>query len=178
MTVIAQSERLRLRTWQHGDQAKLHRHCNTVRVMQHLGGTQPIRLLSDDVRWFRQCWAEYGLSYWVVERRSDDAFLGFCGVELLMRGAPPRLRGEVEIGWRLREDAWGNGYATEAATVVLELAFRIHRIDRIVSRTDVANKGSINVMRKLRMRRWAERETDPDEIVQRIDREDWLSMSA
>lgn len=177
MPVIAQTPRLRLRTWQHGDQAKLARYCNTVRVMEHLGGVQPIRLLRDDVRWFRQCWSDNGHSYWVVERRSDNAFLGFCGLDLLKHDVPRNLLGEVEIGWRLREDAWGHGYATEAATVVLDLAFRVHKMDRVVSRTDVANEASIRVMDKLGMRRWPEREREPDELVYLIERGDWIDES-
>lgn len=174
MTVIAQSERLRLRTWKHGDQAKVDRYCNTVRVMDHLGGVQPKRLLRDDVRWFKRCWNENGHTLWVLESSEDDEFLGFCGLDLLMHDVPRNLLGEVEIGWRLREDAWGHGYATEAATVVLDLAFRVHRMDRVVSRTDVANEASIRVMRKLGMRRWPEREQEPNEVVYRIRRDDWL----
>jgi RimJ/RimL family protein N-acetyltransferase len=173
MTTIALTERLRLRTWQHGDQAKLNRHCNTVRVMQHLGGVQPLRLLRDDVRWFRQCWTKHGLSYWVVERAEDGEFLGFCGLDLLTRDAAPNLAGEVEIGWRLREDAWRQAYATEAASVVLDLAFCICRIDRVVSRADVANESSIRVMRKLGMQQWRERETDVEEVVYAIERSNW-----
>ena len=175
MTIIAQSKRLRLRTWQLGDQAKLDRYCNTVRVMTHLGGVQPRRLLRDDVRWFKRCWTENGHTLWVLERSEDDAFIGFCGLDLLMHDAPLNLLGEVEIGWRLREDAWGRGYATEAATVVLDLAFRVHRMDRVVSRSDVANEASIRIMRKLGMRRWREREQECAEVVYRIWRDDWLN---
>lgn len=174
MPVIAQTPRLRLRTWKHGDQARLDRHCNTVRVMEHLGGQQPSRLLRDDVRWFRQCWQENGHSYWVLERRSDDEFLGFCGLDLLVHDVPRKLVGEVEIGWRLREDAWGQGYATEAATVVLDLAFRIQAMDRVISRADVANAASIRIMEKLGMQRWAQREQDPDEVVYMIERAKWV----
>jgi RimJ/RimL family protein N-acetyltransferase len=175
MMIIAETERLRLRTWRRGDQANLDRYCNTVRVMRHLGGAQPLKLLRDDVRWFRQSWTENGLSYWVVERRYDEAFLGFCGLDVLTRDESRELCGEVEIGWRLREDAWGQGYATEAASVVLDLAFRVRRLDRVVSRTDIANEASINVMRKLGMRHWPERETDIEELVFAIERDNWLN---
>lgn len=177
MNAIAQTGRLRLRTWQHDDALKLDRYCNTVRVMENLGGVQSLRLLRDDVRWFKQCWNKHGHTFWVLERKEDNAFLGFCGLDLLMHDVPRDLRGEVEIGWRLREDAWGCGYATEAAIVVLDLAFRIRRMDRVVSRSDVENGASINVMRKLGMRRWPEREHEPDEVVYVIERDEWLNLS-
>lgn len=178
MTVIAQTERLRLRTWEHGDQAKLNRHCNTVRVMRHLGGVQSSRLLRDDVRWFKQCWKENGHSYWVLERRKDHEFVGFCGLDLLTHDVPRNLLGEVEIGWRLREDAWGQGYATEAAIAVLDLAFRIHNLDRVVSRADVANEASIHVMQKIGMKRRPAWEEEREEVVYVIERYDWLGRLA
>jgi RimJ/RimL family protein N-acetyltransferase len=173
--IIAETKRLRLRTWKHGDGVKLHQYCNTVHVMQRLGGVQSLRLLRDDIRWFRQSWTESGMSYWVVERKEAYEFLGFCGLDLLTRDHAPALAGEVEIGWRLREDAWGHGYATEAARVVLDIAFRIRRLERVVSRTDIANEASVNVMRKLGMRQWFEKETDVEELVYSINREGWLS---
>lgn len=177
MTVIAQTKRLRLRTWQPGDQENLNRHCNTVRVTRHLGGVQPSRLLREDVRWFRRCWRENGYTLWVVERKADGAFLGFCGLDLLVHDVPRKLVGEVEIGWRLREDAWGQGYATEAAHAVLDYAFVMHAMDRVVSRADVANAASICIMEKLGMMRWTDRESDPDELVYGIERRQWLERA-
>ena len=110
----------------------------------------------------------------MLERQEDDEFLGFCGLDLLTRDVAPNLAGEVEIGWRLREDAWGRDYATESASVVLDLAFCIRRIERVVSRADVANQASINVMQKLGMRQWHARETDVEEVVYVIQRSDWV----
>jgi hypothetical protein len=43
------------------------------------------------------------------------------------------LHGEVEVGWRLREDAWGQGYAKEAATASLDLAFDRFAAPRVIA---------------------------------------------
>lgn len=144
--------------------------------MDNLGGVQSRRLLSDDVHWFKQCWNENGHTLWVLERREDDLFFGFCGLDLLIHDVPRDLLGEVEIGWRLREDAWGFGYATEAARAALDFAFRRHAIDRVMSRSDVANDASLNVMRKLGMSRWAAAERDPKELIYAIQRDEWLKF--
>jgi RimJ/RimL family protein N-acetyltransferase len=40
-----------------------------------------------------------------------------------------------EIGWRLREDAWGQGYAKEAAIASLDFAFGTLGADRVVALT-------------------------------------------
>jgi hypothetical protein len=55
--------------------------------------------------------------------QADGALLGFCGLKIADDPGSP-VEGEYEIGWRLREDAWGQGYAKEAATASLDHAFR------------------------------------------------------
>ena len=62
----------------------------------------------------------------------------------------------VEIGWRLRRDAWGRGYATEAAREALRHGFETLGLEEIVSFTAVANEPSRAVMRRIGMRH------DPD----------------
>ncbi|WP_127501178.1 GNAT family N-acetyltransferase [Actinoplanes solisilvae] len=57
---------------------------------------------------------------------------------------------EVEIGWHLHPDAWGHGYATEAARAVLADAF--HRgLRRVLAVTDPGNHASRAVCRRLDM---------------------------
>nr|WP_302479795.1 GNAT family N-acetyltransferase [Roseicella sp. DB1501] len=86
-----------------------------------------------------------GLGYWVVE--AGGAFLGWV---LLI---PEDARGpEVEIGWRLRRAAWGQGIATEAAAALLPHAFRRLGLPRIIADINPANHASLAVARKLGLR--------------------------
>jgi RimJ/RimL family protein N-acetyltransferase len=55
----------------------------------------------------------------------------------------------VEIGWRLARDAWGHGYATEAAAAALRFGFDECGLDRIISIRHVDNVRSRRVMEKL-----------------------------
>jgi RimJ/RimL family protein N-acetyltransferase len=57
--------------------------------------------------------------------------------------------GGMEIGWRLAQHAWHQGYATEAATAALEVAFGDAGLDEIWSITAVLNEPSQAVMRRL-----------------------------
>jgi RimJ/RimL family protein N-acetyltransferase len=57
---------------------------------------------------------------------------------------------EVEIGWHLHPDAWGHGYATEAAEAVLGDAFG-RGLQRVVAVTDPENVASQAVCRRLGM---------------------------
>jgi RimJ/RimL family protein N-acetyltransferase len=69
-----------------------------------------------------------------------------CGVVLKLWFAPA-----VEVGWLLRPEAWGRGYATEAATLALAHAFAVTSAPEIVAYTARANAPSQAVMRRLGM---------------------------
>ena len=55
--------------------------------------------------------AERGYSVWALEDRRDGRLLGDCGLQPLEHKGP-----EVELGYDLHPDVWGQGLATEAAT--------------------------------------------------------------
>ena len=52
----------------------------------------------------------------------------------------------IEIGWRLKKQYWGNGYATEVATALCELGIKMGK--PIVARAMIENIASIRVMEK------------------------------
>ena len=62
-----------------------------------------------------------------------SALLGFCGLKRSNQPGGPQ--GMMEVGWRLREDAWGKGYAKEAATASLALAFDHFGADEVLALT-------------------------------------------
>ena len=57
----------------------------------------------------------------------------------------------MEVGWRLREDAWGQGYAKEAAAASLDLAFTRFGADEVIALTVEGNTGSRGLMLRLGM---------------------------
>ena len=52
----------------------------------------------------------------------------------------------IEIGWRLKKQHWGNGYATEVATALSEMGLEMGKT--IVARAMIENLASIRVMEK------------------------------
>ena len=56
------------------------------------------------------------------------------------------FEGSIEIGWRLKKQYWGNGYATEVATSLCELGIKMGKT--IVARAMIENLASIRVMEK------------------------------
>jgi RimJ/RimL family protein N-acetyltransferase len=118
----------------------------------------------------------YGLT--AVERRSDGAFLGMCGLHRL-RWFPD----DVEVAWRLARAHWGNGYATEAATAWLDHGFGTLGLERIISVTEWENVRSLGVMRRLGMTVDHETELEDDgdrfhAVVHAITAGQWRAREA
>ena len=128
------------------------------------------------------CQAEYGHCLWIIERKSDCALLGFCGIKRVADVASG-LIGDFEIGWRLREDAWGQGYAREAATASLDAAFGRFGAPHVFAFTVIQNTPSWGLMERLGMTRRADLDFfDPNysaelnpTIVYRIGAADWTA---
>lgn len=161
--------RLILRDWQDGDWPDFFRLTNTPAVMRWLGGVfSPESVMLQRQR-VENCRAQHGHCFWLVERTADGGHLsgeplGFCGIK--RADAPDSsVPGQFEIGWRLREDAWGQGYAREAAEASLDAAFGIFGAQEVVALTVIENTGSWGLMKRLGMRR----REDLDYIDTRLD---------
>ena len=177
---IVDTARLRLRSWEEQDIEPFMTALNTPAVMQWLGGVADVALYQRLLSRQQACQAEHGYCMWIAERLSDGALLGFCGLFVTDRPDTP-VTGMTEIGWRLREDAWGRGYAREAAEAVLTLGFGRFGLDRIVAYTVRQNHPSWGLMQRLGMIRAPELDhvipgyppEIADTIVYSIDRRDW-----
>lgn len=90
---------------------------------------------------------ENGFGFWALERIADASLLGFCGLKRITIAGP--MMGEVEIGWRLRRDAWGQGYAFEAARASRDHGLSSLRLPRLFAFTVAANTRSWRLMERL-----------------------------
>lgn len=144
------TERLDLRLWRDGDARLMELHCNTPAVMRWLGGVQTSEQVDALVERQHALMAAHGHCFWVVERREDGAFLGMCGLKRVDAPTAPNP-GDIEIGWRLREDSWGRGYAREAASAALDFAFGKLAAPHVVAFTVAGNSDSWGLMERLGM---------------------------
>ena len=155
-----ETTRLILRDWREADIDAFDRHTNTPNVMRWLGGVTPRAELEDRLRNRVMRWqTERGFTFWAVERKADGELLGFCGIKLADTAGAP-VEGMYEVGWRLREDAWGQGYAKEAAIASLDFAFDTLGADRVVAITFPPNVASWGLMERLGMTRRPELDYD------------------
>jgi RimJ/RimL family protein N-acetyltransferase len=151
--VVAETERLLLRTWDDEDEFRFYDVMNTPAVMRWLGGPQPPEEWSEGYQRLLKYERDFGFTFWIIERKQDGAILGFCGLKRANAPGGDRIAGEVEIGWRLREDAWGKGYAKEAAIASLDLAFDRFEAPKVVAITAAQNEPSQGLMKRLGMAR-------------------------
>ncbi len=176
-----ETPRLRLRAWREEDIEPFIRHLNVEPVMRWLGGVRTAEQQSAAVRERFIPWQEErGFTFWAVERRSDGELLGFCGLKIADDAGSP-VEGELEIGWRLREDAWGQGYAREAAMASLDFAFATLEAPRVVALTVEGNEASWGLMKRLGMTRRPDLDYEGPEwadgrvIVYLIERQEWTA---
>ncbi|MGH3359564.1 MAG: GNAT family N-acetyltransferase [Nocardioidaceae bacterium] len=122
------------------------------------------------------------------ELSAGDPRFGFWAVEVRQTGIPagsvllqplPNGDGEIEIGWHLHRDAHGQGYASEAARLVLAKAFA-DGLPEVYAVTHTTNEASQRVCERIGMtdlgvvRTWYDAESQ----CFRITREEWAALVA
>lgn len=148
--IVLETGRLLLRRWRTSDIEPFMEHLNTRNVMRWLGGVQSQDKFDAAMKRLEGYDRDFGHTFWIVERKSDSEILGFCGLKRV--NAPqPKLTGAHEIGWRLREDAWGQGYAKEAASASMDAAFSRWNAPFVVALTVAGNEPSWGLMKRLGM---------------------------
>jgi RimJ/RimL family protein N-acetyltransferase len=95
-------------------------------------------------------WTMRGFGMWAVVERASGRFIGRIGPNY-PEGWPDR-----EIGWALARQAWGKGYATEAARRAMDYAFTVLRWPRAISLIHPDNTRSAAVAVRLGSRKQAE----------------------
>lgn len=150
--VVVETDRLILREWGEGDGDRFYAIMNTPAVMRHLGGIQDRATWDAALGRILGFQRDFGHTFWIVERKGDGELIGFCGIKRV-NAVGTDLVGQFEVGWRLRESAWGKGYAKEAAIASLDLAFGKFDAPFVVALTIGPNLESQGLMKRLGMRR-------------------------
>ncbi len=150
--------RLLLREWRETDLGPFVVMNADRRVMRLLQGPMTAEQSTASLSRIRKQWEAQGWGLFAVERQDGSALIGFCGLAPVTFEA--RFSPKVEIGWRLAYDEWGQGFATEAASAVLDWVFGDLRWPEIVSFAREENTASRAVMTRLGMMREPESDFD------------------
>ena len=87
-----------------------------------------------------------GFGSWRAARRDTGAYIGWFTLKYI----PDTV--EVEIGYRLLREAWGQGFATEGATELVRYGFDDLGLYRIIGVTHRDNVASQRVLQKAGLR--------------------------
>ncbi|MBX9671664.1 MAG: GNAT family N-acetyltransferase [Candidatus Obscuribacterales bacterium] len=147
--IVLETDRLILRYFQDQDGPAMDRVFGDAEVMRFGDGVQSSTWVRN---WLRDCldkYEQYGYGPWAVIKKSTLESIGYCGLFYFpdVNGSP-----EVEVGYRLARQFWGQGYATEAVLAVRDYAFQNLELSRLIAMIDPGNVASIHVAEKAGMR--------------------------
>jgi ribosomal-protein-alanine N-acetyltransferase len=140
-----QTLRLDLREFVVGDADDLWRLDQDPAVMRYIGDgkvSSRTRIAASMRRIPRVYRLWPGLGSWRASRRDTGAYIGW----FTLKYVPDTV--EVEIGYRLFRDAWGQGFATEGATELVRYGFDGVGLYRIIGLTHRDNAASQRVLMK------------------------------
>ena len=142
---VLETPRLVLRELRADDFDNYARMCADAEVVRYIGSGQP---LSRQEAWrsmafFMGHWhlRDYGM--WAVIDKTTNQFIGRIGFH------QPEGWFGFEIGWLIDRECWGQGFATEGARAILQLAKPTFGQTRVFSLIHPENAASIRVAEKI-----------------------------
>jgi len=150
--IILETLRLRLREFVAGDADALAQVLSDPETMRYYPAPYDRTGVEE---WIARCQQRYrddGVALWAMELKSSGELIGDCGI------IRQEVEGErfFEIGYHLRRDLWGQGFATEAAVACRDWAFAHLNIDRLISLIRPDNLRSRRVAERNGMTVWKE----------------------
>jgi len=139
-----------MRNWRDSDRLPFAEMCADAAVMEYFPSVLSPKQSDALIDRLQAHFDVHGYTFFAVDELASGEFVGFVGIiEQDMTGVD--WTPATEIGWRLRAQSWGKGYATEAAKSCLDFAFTQLSKQRVVAITPTVNAPSIRVMKRLAM---------------------------
>jgi RimJ/RimL family protein N-acetyltransferase len=148
-----ETERLRVRSFEHVDLATFVAYRNDEAVARYQGWNTPYTYEQAQSFLEEMEQVSFGTpEVWfqlAIERKSDGAMVGDCAHKLSKDAR------QAEIGCTLAQTYWGNGYAVEAVSRLLSYLFDECRLHRVYANTDVENLAAARTLEQIGLRREA-----------------------
>lgn len=138
--------RIRFREMTDDDHARMLDLLGDPRVMAHYPSPFDAERVRGWIAWSRRNYAEHGFGLWIIETL-DGGFLGDCGLTWQQTDAERVL----EVGYHLRPEVQGRGYATEAAEACVRFAREHTDESSLAALVDERNAPSRAVAERLGM---------------------------
>jgi [ribosomal protein S5]-alanine N-acetyltransferase len=142
--LILETKRLRLRKFRPEDTRALTRVLSDPQAMKFYPAPFDEDGVQDWISRNLRRYQDHGHGLWAMVVKSTGELIGDCGC-VLQEVDGTR---EVEIGYHVRRDMWGQGFATEAAAACTEYAFQRLAVARVISMIRPENVPSRRVAEK------------------------------
>ncbi len=145
---LIETDRLLIRMWQPADDAGFREMVFDPEMMRYIGGGLPWNeeRIAEFFPRQRRHLASHGCCMGALVDRGSGHLAGVCGLQ------PLGKTGEIEVGWWVVKDRWGQGLATEAGGAALRFAWESLGLERVKAIAAAENRASLRVMEKLGMR--------------------------
>lgn len=147
---IFKSERLGFRDWIAADLEELAAINTDPQVMRFFPAVQSLQQTEKFIERMSIQFKEKGFCYFAADHLDTLDFIGFIGLSVQTFEA--EFNPCIDVGWRLKQTAWNQGFATEGASRCLEYARTHLKLDKVNAMAPKVNIPSINVMKKLGMK--------------------------
>lgn len=170
-----ESERLVLREMNTDDFDALYTILSDSETMRYYPAPFNADKVRNWIQWNIENYKTYGFGLWMVILKETGEPIGDCGITMQC------IHGEMlpEIGYHIHKEHQRKGYASEAASACMKLAFEELHMPSVYSYMKYTNAASYGVALKNGMH-FVEEYNDPVNIktrVYRIDREEWLKRN-
>lgn len=153
MKFYIETERLILRDFLESDVHGLFELDSNPEVHRYLGNN-PVRDLNQIppiIQFVQQQYTDNGIGRWAVIEKSTNAFVGWSGLKLV-KDSRNQHTNYYDLGYRLIQNFWGKGYATESAMASLSYGFNELNLQTICAAAQAENIASNKVLKKCGMK--------------------------
>jgi RimJ/RimL family protein N-acetyltransferase len=174
MKIHLETERLRIRDITEDDLEGMFAMDSDPEVHRYLGN-KPITQKEQALKYIidvREQYEARGIGRWAVDLKETGEFIGWSGLRLYTDYTFNNHTNFYDIGYRLRREFWGKGYATESATACLTYAFNHLKLDTVYGITEIGTQASHNVLLKIGLQYIEDFYYEPENMMLR-----WYSIA-
>ncbi|WP_445722475.1 GNAT family N-acetyltransferase [Flavobacterium sp.] len=150
MNLILETERLLLRPLDLNDDEDMFQLDNNPNVHEYLGNN-PVLSIEESRVYIKNINEQYlknNIGRFAVVLKETGDFLGWCGLKFITEEENNHIN-FYEIGFRFKEEFWGQGFAYESANAWLDYAFNTLKVSTLYASAHINNRGSRRVLEKI-----------------------------
>ena len=153
MNLILETERLILRPFEKSDVEAFFEMDKNPEVHKYLWN-KPILSINEvyeSIEMIKQQYKDNNIGRFAMILKETSDFIGWAGLKYNTKIVNNKIN-FYDIGYRLNEDFWGKGYASEASFAWLDYGFDVMNIQQMTAAAHTDNIASNRILQKIGMK--------------------------